>query len=393
MKKQSPTFEFIETQKALQSFVHANAGIPWMCFDTEFMGEKRFTTLICLIQVATPNGNYLIDPIAIKDLGPFLELLADPAIRKVTHAGENDYRLLYQQFGLLPRNIFDTQIAAGFMGYKYPVSYAKLVSGELNISLDKGFAVTNWEARPINPKQLAYALDDVYHLPALARKMQDRLEQLGRLEWALEESAVFEQAEMYERDPHRDALMSNLMPNLKPKEQVFLLRLHQWRSEEASRLNYSKEMIFPAKLMGILIRSVASGREALMANRRLPQRTIQKHANLFWDMFHQPATAEEREILKQVPSFQEEDPEHDLLMEMLHLLIRYRCIQEGVSIDLALPRGVLKKLKADQDYFDPSLSDTWRGQFLGTELIQWLRHRHDLRIEFKGGSFELTFDQ
>ena len=393
MKKQSPTYEFIETQQALQTFVQAHAGIPWMCFDTEFMGEKRFTTLICLIQVATPKGHYLIDPIAIKNLGPFLDLLADPAIRKVTHAGENDYRLLYQQFGLLPRNIFDTQIAAGFMGYKYPVSYAKLVSGELNVSLDKGYAVTDWESRPINPKQLAYALDDVYYLPALARKMQDRLEELGRLDWALEESAVFEQAEMYERDPHRDALMSNLMPNLKPKEQVFLLRLHQWRSEEARRLNHSKEMIFPAKLMGILIRSVASGREALMANRRLPQRTIQKHANLFWDMYYQPATAEEREVLAQVPSFQEEDPEHDLLMEMLHLLIRYRCIQEGVSIDLALPRGVLKKLKTDQDYFDPSLSDTWRGAFLGPELIQWLRHRHDLRIEFKGGSFELTFDQ
>jgi ribonuclease D len=390
MEKKSPRYELIDTDQKLADFAAQNAAVPWLCFDTEFVGEKRFTTLICLIQAVTPNNCYLIDPLKVKNLGPFMALLADPAIRKVTHAGENDYRLLYQQYGLLPRNVFDTQIAAGFMGYKYPVSYGKLVEGELRITLDKAYAVTDWEARPFNPRQLAYALDDVYHLPALAAKMQMRLESSGRMAWALDETATFEREEMYSRDPNREALMSALMPNLKFKEQVFLLRLYHWRTEEARRLNYSKEMIFSSKLMGILIRSVASGKDALMANRRLPQRTIEKHGARFWDMFHEPATPEEREVLSQIAASPEEDPEKDLIMEMLHLLIRYRCIQEGVSIDLALPRGVLKKLKADPDYFDDSLSDTWRKDFLGEELIDWIRNRQRLRLEFKTGSFELT---
>ena len=393
MNKKSPQYELIQTKERLQAFAEQNAGIPWLCFDTEFVGEKRFSTLICLIQVITPHSCYLIDPLAVKDLSPFLNLLVDPAIRKVTHAGENDYRLLYQQFDVLPKNIFDTQVAAGFMGYKYPASYGKLVEGELGVSVDKAFAVTDWEKRPFDIKQLDYALADVYHLPDLARKIQNRLEELGRLDWALEETATFEQADLYDRDPNHEALTSNLMPNLKFKEQVFLLRLYQWRSEEARRLNYSKEMIYPSKLMGILIRSVASGREALMANRRLPQRTVQKHADRFWDMFHTPPTPAEKEALGQIPGPIDEDPEHNLLMEMLHLLIRYRCIQEGVSIDLALPRGVLKKLKADMDYFDPSLSDTWRREFLGEELIRWIQHRHGLRLEFKEGSFEMTYDE
>ncbi|MBK8490218.1 MAG: ribonuclease D [Saprospirales bacterium] len=393
MENKSPRYELIETDERLRAFAEQNANTPWLCFDTEFVGEKRFTTLICLIQVITPIQSYLIDPLLVKDLQPFLDLLADPAIRKVTHAGENDYRLLYLQFGVLPKNVFDTQVAAGFIGYKYPVSYGKLVEGELGISLDKAFAVTDWEARPFNPKQLTYALDDVYHLPPLAKKIQDRLEEMGRLDWALEESATFENADTYDRDPNREALMSNLMPNLKFKEQVFLLRLYQWRNEEARRHNYSKEMIFPAKMMGILIRSVASGKEALMANRRLPARTVQKHAKLFWDMFHEPPTPEEKEVLSQIPASVEEDPEHNILMEMLHLLIRYRCNQENMSIDLALPRGVLKKLKADQDYFDLSLTDTWRKHFFGEELIRWIQHRQALRLEFKTGSFELTYDE
>lgn len=393
MNKKSPHYELIETDEALRDFGAQNARVPWLCFDTEFVGEKRFTTLICLIQVVTPHNAYLIDPLKVKNLKPFLDLIADPAIRKITHAGENDYRLLFQQFDVLPRNVFDTQIAAGFIGYKYPVSYGKLVEGELRISLDKAFAVTDWEARPFNPRQLTYALDDVYHLPALSGKIQARLEELGRFSWALDESATFEQPAMYERDPNREALTSSLITSLKPKEQLFLLRLYQWRSDEARRLNYSKEMIFSSKLMGILIRSVASGKEALLANRRLPQRTVQKYANMFWDMFHTPATPEEKGVLAQIPSFVEEDPEHDLLMEMLHLLIRYKCIQEGVSIDLALPRGVLKKLKADQDFFDSSLSDTWRKEFFGEELIQWVKNRQHLRLEFKSGSFELKIDQ
>ena len=391
MKQHTPSYELIETDERMRDFAAKNAGAPWLCFDTEFVGEKRFTTLICLSQVVTPVGCYLIDPLAVKNLQPFLELIADPAIRKITHAGENDYRLLYLQFGVLPRNVFDIQVAAGFAGYKYPAAYARLVEGELRITLDKAYAVTDWEARPFNPRQLTYALDDVLHLPALSEKIQKRLQSQGRLSWALEESATFEQAAMYDRDPNREALLSSLMPSLKPKEQLMLLRLYQWRGEEAKRLNYSKEMIFPAKMMGVLIRSVASGKDALFANRRLPQRTIQKFGNLFLEMFQRPATAEEREILGLVAPTVDEDPEHDLLMEMLHLLIRYRCIQEEISIDLVLPRGVLKKLKADQDYFDPSLSDTWRKEVLGAELIEWIKHRHHLKLEFNKGSFNLSF--
>jgi len=391
MKKNPPSYTLIETDKDLRDFAAQNAQAPWLCFDTEFIGEKRFTTLICLIQVVTPQGCFLIDPLAVRDLQPFLDLISNPAIRKITHAGENDYRLLYLQFGTLPRNVFDTQVAAGFIGYKYPAAYARLVEGELRFSLDKGFAVTDWESRPFNPRQLAYALDDVLHLPALAEKIENRLKALGRLGWTLEETANFEQAAMYDRDPNREALLSSLMPNLKPKEQLLLLRLYQWRSEEAKRLNYSKEMIFPSKMMGVLIRSVASGKDALLANRRLPQRTIQKHGDRFWEMFHRPATPEESEILGLVAPNVDEDPELDLIMEMLHLLIRYRCIKEEVSIDLVLPRGVLKKLKADQDYFDPSLSDTWRREFLGEELIEWIKRRNDLRLEFRKGSFELTY--
>ena len=140
-----PDFTLIENQQALQQFGEINNSISWLGFDTEFVGEKRFFTRLCLIQVITENGLFLIDPFKVKDLGVFLDMLTDPDIVKITHAGDNDYRLIHTDYGIIPRNVFDTQIAAGFVGYKYPVSFRKLVEGELNIFLSKGYAVADWE--------------------------------------------------------------------------------------------------------------------------------------------------------------------------------------------------------------------------------------------------------
>ncbi|MBK8877750.1 MAG: ribonuclease D [Haliscomenobacter sp.] len=160
-------YQLIEDQAGLEAFASRNKGIEWMCFDTEFVGEKRFFTRLCLMQVATRFGNYLIDPFLIPDLGPVLRMIQDPTIVKVTHAGENDYRLMFGLYGILPSNVFDTQIAAGFMGYKYPVSFKRLVESELRINLKKGYTVADWESRPFKASQLEYALEDVLPLHPL----------------------------------------------------------------------------------------------------------------------------------------------------------------------------------------------------------------------------------
>ena len=153
MKSNEQEFEFIEHEEDLQEFYEKNENVEWLGFDTEFVGEKRFITLLCLIQASTPNGHYIIDPLKVKNLQPFLSLLEDPAILKITHAGDNDFRLMNTLFGTVPQNIFDTQIAAGFLGYRYPLSYGKLVEAESGRRLKKGYAVTDWIARPLGKKQ------------------------------------------------------------------------------------------------------------------------------------------------------------------------------------------------------------------------------------------------
>ncbi|KAA3621203.1 MAG: ribonuclease D, partial [Bacteroidetes bacterium] len=175
MKRNEKDFIFIEDEGALYDFYEQNKNVAWLGFDTEFVGEKRFFTRLCLVQVSTPNGHYIIDPFKVDDLQPFSDMLENPDILKITHAGDNDYRLMNSLYGTVPQNIFDTQIAAGFVGYRYPLSYGKLVEGETGRRLKKGFAVTDWERRPLGKKQLDYALLDVLPLFNLWRSLHGKL--------------------------------------------------------------------------------------------------------------------------------------------------------------------------------------------------------------------------
>ncbi len=393
MQAETAQFQLIEDSAALQEFAEINRNIEWMCFDTEFIGEKRFLTTICLIQVGTEHGNFLIDPLKVKDIQPVIDLLVDERVLKIVHAGDNDYRLFNTHYGIIPRNSFDTQIAAGFAGYKYPVGFSKLVENELGVRLSKGYTVTNWEKRPFDKKQLRYALFDVIYLRDLWYNLEERLRKLNRLEWAREEFKVLESPESYEQDPYKEALDSNLIKSLRKKEQLFLVRFLLWRTEEARRKDHSKEMILPGKYISAIVRAVHSGLDALKHNRRLPDNMINRYGQIFVDMYNQSATEEEKEVLKQIPRDNSENPKQDIMMEMLDLLVRYKCLQAGISNNIVMPRGVLKKMKNDKEYFDTSLETGWRKEFLGAEIISWFKYRRNLEIEFLNGKFELKMQE
>jgi ribonuclease D len=386
------SFEMIVSDEALARMAEANSRIPWLCFDTEFVGERRYYTTLCLVQVLTPVGGYLIDPFEISEWGPFLKILEDEQVEKITHAGENDYRLLHSMFRLVPANTFDTQVAAGFLGYRYPMSFGKILNAELGVSLPKGYAVTDWEARPISKEQLKYAIDDVLYLPDLSEKMRGELDKRERLGWFKEECAEMETSEYYYLDPNREFLKSNLVRNLKKRERLFLARLLAWRQEEARKKNRAKDNILPSKLISHIVKGIASGKGALHANRRIPSHLVKKYGEVFSQLFQQEATEEEKALLAQIPREAMEDPEHDIILEMLHLLVRYKCVQARISPDLVVSRSALNKLKGEPDYFDPRLEEGWRSQFLGPELVNWLRHRHQLQLQFAEGRFELSFE-
>jgi ribonuclease D len=253
--------------------------------------------------------------------------------------------------------------------------------------------VTDWEKRPFQPKQLKYALHDVIHLYQLWVNITNQLEKTGRLSWAYEEFKQLEDPATYQTDPYREVLESNIIRSLRRREQVFLLRLMLWRTEEAQRRNHSKEMVMPSKYIGAIVRAVHSGLDALQGDRRLPGNLISKYGKQFVELFEAPATAEEKEVLSRLPRDNSDNPKQDILMEMLDLLVRYKCLQEGISHHIVMPRNVLKKMKNDKDYFDDEAFSGWRREFLGDEIVSWFKYRRNLEIKFLNGKFELKMQE
>lgn len=390
MSHSLPPYSLIETTEALEAFYHAHKDLEWMGFDTEFVGEKRFRTTLCLIQTISEKGLFLIDSIKLKDdLGPFLTLIQDAGIEKITHAGDNDYRLLYNLYGILPKNIFDTQIAAGFAGYNYPTSFRKLVEGETGRHLKKGYAVADWEKRPFDDKALKYALDDVLPLPELHKALRKKLEKRKRSHWAAEEFAQLEKEAYYYKDPHHDALNSNLMRSLKKKDRIFLLRLFAWRNATAERRDHSKEMVLPSKYISHIVRGISSGANALKQNRRIPDKLAKKYGDEFEKLYRKEATDEELEVLKRLPYESDTTPEEDVLMELLYHVIKYRCIQEEISINMVVPRQILKAIRSGEETARDAVGDGWRNEMLGAYFTEWLATATEMDVRLHDDRIEL----
>lgn len=183
------------TLEEIATHAHAAGRIA---LDTEFMGEGRYRTLLCLIQLAVADDEgdehiQIVDPLAGVMAGePLARVLEDPQTEVVVHAGRQDIALLRRALDCDVRNVFDTQVAAGFLGMPAQCSYDTLLVELLGVRLAKSASFTRWDARPLSDEQLSYARDDVVHLSALATELQRRLEQAGRLQWAREECQFLE---------------------------------------------------------------------------------------------------------------------------------------------------------------------------------------------------------
>lgn len=389
MTKGKYPYQLLETPTDIERFGKENQNIDWLALDTEFIGEKRYHTLLCLIQVTTEHGNYVFDVLKCDKIQPLLDLIQDEAIVKITHAGENDYRLLNALYGIYPKNLFDTQIAAGFIGYKYPVSFRYLLEEELRVRLNKSQTVTDWEQRPIKPKQMQYAIEDVIFLRELREKMLKKLSKAGRKTWALEECANMEREAFYERNPNKEALSHSLMPNLDLKERVFLLRVFEWRRALAEERNQSKEMVLAKKNIAPIVKSMMHGKNGLRNNRRISDRFVDRYGKKMQQLYELPITEEEREIVEDISHERNLPPKVDLRLEMLYSFINYRCLEQRVSPNLVFSRTIFKLMKADLAYFDLSLESGWRREVMGEDLMHCLKHRKHLKVDMADGQMLL----
>lgn len=380
----------LEKQEEFDRVAGVLSSKPWIGFDTEFVGEKSYIPVLCLIQIVSDEDIYLVDTLRIKNLGKFLSILSDPAVLKITHAGDNDYRLLNTLCGTVPQNTFDTQIAAGFVGYNYPAGFAKIVERELKITLSKSHTVTDWEARPIDKKAIDYAVEDVKYLPALYEKFTKRLQKRQREAWAREENRKWEAASFYEVDPNKELMANDFVHQLDFREKVFLMRLYRWRIQRATELNVPKENALQSRHISTVLRAIKNGPNAFRANRTLPENVWKKNYDAWELLWKNKTTDEEKAFLDSLAKPAAEDPEREWTMELLYHFVKKQCLEHEISAALLLPKGAFNKLKAGSDEFDEDLLVGWRAELLGKELVRWLQKGQKIKITWEGGCCKLT---
>src|SRR3954449_2096635 len=197
------------------------------------MPEGRYKPLLCLVQIAAGGEIAVLDPLQGFDPAPLAEVLADPTVEVVVHAGRQDVAILRREWRTDFTNVFDTQVAAGFAGFSAQAGYNGLLHDVLRVRLPKTASFTRWDARPLTDEQLRYARGDVEHLFALADEIQRRLSERDRLQWAREECRAIAQA-TDERDPDEVWRRLPRISNLDPRERAVARELAAWRERVAA---------------------------------------------------------------------------------------------------------------------------------------------------------------
>ena len=211
--------------------------------DTEFIREQTYWPKLCLIQLAGPQDEALVDPLSPGiSLEPFFHLMANERVVKVFHAARQDLEIIWNQAHLIPHPIFDTQVAAMVCGFGEAVSYVNLVKQVTRQDLDKTSRFTDWARRPLSAKQLAYALGDVIHLREIYRYLRAELEREGRAGWVDEEMAALTEPGTYEANP--DEAWRRLKLRVKSRKGLgVLIELAAWRERAAQAQDVPRSRI------------------------------------------------------------------------------------------------------------------------------------------------------
>ena len=242
-------YVLITNARELEAMLGEIEGCRALAIDTEFMRDKTYYPLLCLVQLATDDAEYLIDPLALRNLKPLAGVLSDERTVKVFHAGRQDRELLYINCGVVPRPVFDTQAAAPLLGMPQQVGYSTVVQDLCGVKLKKLDSLTDWSLRPLSSGQMRYSLEDVRYLIPMYDKMRDRLEQAGRLRWldgefaAMSDPAAFETREA---DLWQKVKKASTLPR---RQLVHASNLAIWRERIARKRNIPRRWVLPDELV------------------------------------------------------------------------------------------------------------------------------------------------
>ncbi|VVT17635.1 Ribonuclease D [Hoeflea sp. EC-HK425] len=378
-----PDMDMITTTEALAAFCARLAKHDFVTVDTEFLRETTYWPELCLIQMAGPEDEGIVDPLAKGiDLKPFFELMADASVIKVFHAARQDIEIVVKLGDLVPHPLFDTQVAAMVCGFGESISYDQLVSRITGAPIDKSSRFTDWSRRPLSDKQLDYALADVTHLRDVYLELVSRLEAAGRGDWVADEMAVLESRSTYEIEPE-DAWKRLKMRVKKPVELCVLQHVAAWREREAKSRNVPRGRVIKDDALYEIAQQQPKDAEALSRLRTIPRG---------WERSQQGATLVEivnealetpKDAMPRLPRQKQAPEGAQASIELLRVLLKLTVEKENVAAKIIANSDDLEAIAVDGEAADVPALQGWRRDLFGERALKLIRGELALRFANK----------
>jgi ribonuclease D len=330
--------------------------------DTEFMRERTYNAQLCLVQVATAQRIYCVDPLAGQPLDAFWN--AAFASCWVLHSGRQDMEVIGQAAGGLPGTVFDTQVAAGLLGYPPQIGYANLVTELFEVTLPKSHTRADWSRRPLAEALLAYAAEDVEYLLPLHDRLSEALEAKDRLAWAEEDSAALLDPALYETDPATAIDRLKAARNLRGRRRAAAVRLAAWREREAQRLNRPRQWIVKDAVLVDLASRLPESTDALADMDGIAPGLVRRAGR--------DIVGEIRASAGDDQGYEPPSPPEDAEKKRLKRLqdfVADRAGALGIAAEILAPRRDLALLASGAGETSRVLSG-WRAEVVGEELAR-----------------------
>ena len=358
----------------------------WFALDLEFMTEDRYVAELSLVQVGWGDEDNpsvaAIDPLNV-DPRPVIDLVARDDIEVIIHSAQADLALIGAGFGVRATRVFDTQIAAAFLGMGEQIGYGALVERISGVHLDKGAQYTEWSRRPLSPDQLRYALDDVRYLPAIWRRLQRQLAERKRTAWVQEECNLLAETWAERTPPQEMYRRVRGWNGLKRRSLGALRGVAAWREQEALRANRPPSWIMNDRSLLELARRPPRDNADLSAVRGLGEGTIQRYGEAILEAVERGANdpPEDDPTPAHLPNLGQAWP------AILSGIVQARCREAEIAPRFVATRRDMDELIAwwltgDQSQVpDLPLLHGWRGELAGQDLLDWLRGETTVAVD------------
>lgn len=346
--------------------------------DTEFLRETTFWPRVCVIQLAGPDEAAAVDALAEgMDLSPFFALMANEDVVKVFHAARQDIEIIWRLTRLIPKPLFDTQVAAMVCGFGEQVSYVELAKSIAKVNLDKSSRFTDWSRRPLSEAQVNYAIADVTHLRAIYLHLRARLERSQRLAWLDDEMQTLTSPSTYEQHPD-DAWERLRHRARKPRDLAVLMELAAWRETEAQARDVPRSRVLKDDALIEIAQAAPTSLEALQNLRVFPRGSERPRGGA--DILAAIARGLARDPAALPFIERERRNGNGATVELLKVLLRQVSEETGVAAKMIATVDDLEAIAADDDA-DVAALRGWRRTIFGEKALQLKGGRLALAVE------------